>query len=291
MTTVDLMDRTHSLVAAGGEIIAARQSGLYRIGAGGDAQNLYKSWMPDQNVPTLAIDILPDGSLLGGINGGVVHSGDDGRTWEAVQFRSPPALVTCLAVGRDETGEMCILAGTFEDGVFRSTDGGKSWRAHNHGLFDHSLYCFALSPNFAQDGIVYAGTGSGVYRSENGGRLWRDLILPDGDEAVLSLALSPGSAGDGALYVGTESHGLLCSCDDGESWTKLRLAEGAINAIVFARADALFAQVDDAVWHSRDDGGSWRESVTAEVDCIALDLDGETLLLAMADGGVKRMDL
>ena len=69
MTTVDLLDRTHSLVAVGGAIYAARQSGLCRI-SGGEAQNLYEAWLPNQDVPTLAIAVLPDGTLLGGINGG-----------------------------------------------------------------------------------------------------------------------------------------------------------------------------------------------------------------------------
>ena len=96
-----------------------------------------------------------DGTLLGGINGGVARSDDDGGAWEAIQFRSPPPLVTCLVASNDDGG--CILAGTFEDGIFpldrwRGAVGG----AHNHGLFDHGVYCLALSPDFERDGVAYA---------------------------------------------------------------------------------------------------------------------------------------
>ena len=73
---------------------------------------------------------------------------------------------------------------------------GSSWSAFNFGLFDHNIYCLTLSPEFATDGLVFAGTSSGVYRSLNGGRLWGDLTMPAGDESVLSLAFSPEYAED-----------------------------------------------------------------------------------------------
>ena len=287
MTTVDLLDRTHSLVAVGGAIYAARQSGLYRI-SGGVAQSLYEAWLPEQDVPTLAIAVLPDGTLLGGINGGAARSEDDGRTWEAIQFRSPPPLVTCLADATSLAGESCILAGTYEDGVFRSTDGGKNWRANNHGLYDHGVYCLALSPAFANDGIVYAGTGSGTYISENAGRLWQDLLLPADDETVLSLALSPGFAADGTLYVGTESHGLLRSLDAGDSWETALETEVAVNSLATTKGNTVVAQVDDAVLRSADRGATWTKLVAENVDCLALDSSGETLLIGMADGSIRQ---
>ena len=224
MSAVATIERTNSLLAAGDAVYAARQSGLYRIGASGEEQNLYQSWLPDQDLPTLAIAADHD-LLLAGINGGVARSPDGGASWEAHQFRAPAPLVTCLALSPGFEDDGCALAGTFEDGVFRSTDSGETWRAVNHGLFDHSIYALALSPRFADDGLVYVGTGSGIYRSENGGRLWWDLTMPAGDETVLSLAL----AESGALYAGCEAHGLLRSKDGGENWETLLETDGAVN--------------------------------------------------------------
>ena len=168
MAAVETIERTNSLLAAGEAVYAARQSGLYRIGASGDERNLYESWLPDQDLPTLAIATAGN-LLLAGINGGVARSENGGRNWEARQFRAPAPLVTCLALSSKFAADGCALAGTLEDGAFRSTDGGETWRAVNHGLFDHSIYALALSPHFAVDGIAYVGAGSGIYRSENGG--------------------------------------------------------------------------------------------------------------------------
>ena len=284
MTTVDIMDRTHSLVNSRGMTYAARQSSLYRINANGDAQNLYQTWLPDEDLPTLAIAVdSGGGTILAGINGGVARSTNGGLNWDAIQFRSPPPLVTCLALSPEFAHDACVLAGTYEDGVFRSSDGGKTWRAHNHGLFDHSVYCLALSPSFAEDGIAYAGTGSGIYRSQSGGRFWRDLVLPAGDETVLSLALSPDLA---VLYAGTESHGLQCSSDAGENWWTLLQQNGAVNAVAMAADRTLVVQLDDTVLRSTDGGATWIEVVAANVDCLAV--EDETILLAMSDGSIRQ---
>lgn len=286
MSAVDNMDRTHSLVTHGGAIYAARHSGLYRIKATGEAQSLFQSWLPKQDVATLALAVDSGGDrMLAGIQGGVARSTDGGASWEAVQLRAPAPLVTCLAAAPDFAAGGCVLAGTFEDGLFRSTDGGATWLAVNHGLFDHSIYALALSPRFAEDGVAYAGTGSGIYASENGGRLWRDLSMPAGDETVLCLALDE----SGGLYAGTETHGLLCSTDDGETWETLLETDGAVNAIALVDQARMIAQVEDRVLRSNDGCAGWTEIVAGDVDCLAL--DGESLLLAMSDGSIRREGL
>ena len=287
MTSATAIDRTNGLLAAGGDFYAARQTGLYRVdGAGRDSQDLYRSWLPDQDVPTLAIETV-DSLLLAGINGGVARSKDGGRSWNAHQFRFPAPLVTCLAISPGFSSDGLVLAGTFEDGVFRSTDGGESWGAVSHGLFDHSIYALVLSPGFADDGLVYLGTGSGLYKSENGGRLWWDMTMPSGDETVLSLALSVG----GVLYAGSESHGLLRTSDGGANWETILETEGAVNAVALAGDGTLIAQVDDRVCQATDGGANWVEVVAADVDCIALDSGGKTLYLAMADGSIHQQSI
>ena len=283
MTAVNIADRTHSLVAQSGAIYAARQSGLYRIQAEGEAQNLFRAWLPDQEMPALAVAIdNASRIILAGIHGGIACSTDGGESWEAIQLRVPAPLVTCLAAAPDFAAGGCVLAGTFEDGVFRSIDGGANWQAVNHGLFDHSVYALALSPRFSEDGLVYAGTSSGIYASQNGGRLWQDLTMPEGDETVLSLAL----ADCGALYAGTEAHGLLRSRDAGETWETLLATEGAVNAIALAGASRVIAQVDDRVLRSSDGGSSWNDMVAAGIDCLSL--DGESLVMAMTDGSIRK---
>ncbi len=74
-----------------------------------------------------------------------------------------PVLAVSPAYAQDRT----LFAGTFHDGVFRSTDGGGSWIAANKGLLpDVTVYALAVSPAYAQDHTLFAGTYNGVFRSE-----------------------------------------------------------------------------------------------------------------------------
>lgn len=278
MTTTDSMERTHALVAAGESLFAARQTGLYQFAQAAGAQRLHLRGLPADELPILALAVdSPTKLMLAGIHGGVARSTDAGASWEAVPFRAPPPLVTCLAPLPDGA----LLAGTYEDGVFRSTDAGQSWRAHNHGLFDHSVNCLAL----AADGIIYAAVSTGIYRSDNGGKLWHDLLMPAANQMVLSLALSPDGA---ALFAGTESRGVLRSTDGGETWTQLLATDGAVNALGLAPDKSVIAQVDDTVLRSPDNGASWTLMAETGVDCLLLDTAGRQLILALSDGGLRR---
>ena len=263
------MQRTHQIARLDGEVYAARQTGLWRLGISGRERNLFRTWSGDEDIAALCLASCGD-ALLAGINGGVAISLDEGESWDAIPFRLPAPLVTCLLYVDD-----CLLAGAFADGVFRSSDGGESWQAVNHGLFDHSVNCLAIS---SDGGVVYAGASSGIYYSENGGRLWHDMPVGSGDETVLALAAD----NKGALFAGCESHGLLRIADGRAE--EIRVQEGAVNGIVCGDG-WLAAQIDDRVMLSRDKGERWTR-LAKSVDCMAKDDDG--LLMAYADMSVDR---
>ena len=267
------MDRTYQVLRAGDCAYAARHCGLWRIDPDGAQHNLFANW---QSGDTPALCVAEDGdSLLAGVHGGVARSFDGGDSWELSAFRLPAPLVTCLVGDAD-----CLLTGSFADGIFRSEDGGVSWAAQNHGLFDHSVNCLALSPRFADDSTVYAGTSTGIYISHNGGRLWRDLDIGSGRENVLSLAVAPDATEDGALYAGCESHGLLRIV--AEQAEPIEVGGGAVNGLALIAA-GLVVQLDDRVMASHNGGASWR-TLADGVDCLTL--AGDDLLLALSDGQI-----
>ena len=74
-----------------------------------------------------------------------------------------------------------------------------------------------LSPLFAADNVVWAGTESGVFKSQDAGESW--LPMPGLSGRVISaLVVSPAFKQDGTLFAGTAGHGLWRSRDSGESW-------------------------------------------------------------------------
>ena len=287
---------------------AARPSGLYRSEDGGLTwHNAYGSLSLETPLPTGAVALSPsfatDRTVFAGVPGGILRSADGGLTWISVQLPSPPPFVCSLAVSPHYAQDGVVLAGTMEDGVFRSGDRGAHWAAWNFGLLDLSVICMSMSSAFADDETVFAGTDSGVFRSMNGGRAWRELEFPPDWAPVLSLALSPGYGADGMLFAGTESAGLFGSNDQGRTWKPLggEVIAGAVNSIVlapdFPAQPAVLALLGNALLVSRDGGRSWSDwkpglPVDRVLTAVAAPQGlgpGAPLLVGLADGAVLRI--
>ena len=60
--------------------------------------------------------------------------------------------------------------GTFPAGIYKTTDGGESWREHNVGWTNDGVFSLAFHPR--DTNIIYAGTYNGMNRSMDGGERW-----------------------------------------------------------------------------------------------------------------------
>jgi photosystem II stability/assembly factor-like uncharacterized protein len=67
-----------------------------------------------------------------------------------------------------------ILYVASREGVYKSTDGGASWKALNKGLATLNIRSLVQSPTDSQ--VLYVGTnGSGLYCSRDGGETWEAM--------------------------------------------------------------------------------------------------------------------
>jgi photosystem II stability/assembly factor-like uncharacterized protein len=253
----------------GGVIFSAHNSGLFRSDDGGQswkqAINLPEA---DQGVAVTAValpaDFERDHTVLCGLAGGLLISGDGGASWQLPKFPPPPPMITAVVMSPAFAQDGVALAGTMEDGVLRSSDHGRSWVLWNFGLLDLAVLSLAVSPAFASDETVFAGTETGIFRSTNGGRAWREVALPVEYDPVLSLALSPDYERDETIFAGTENQGLLISRDGGETWT---CAGGAfagepVNGILVSNTGGRLEAValsNGLAWISRDGGSTWTQ--------------------------------
>src|ERR1035441_6201342 len=73
--------------------------------------------------------------------------------------------------GSGSNGPGYLYAGTFSDGIFRSTDNGTTWLRSNSGLTCDTVLAFASDSTY-----LFAGTfGGGVFRSSNNGTSWTQV--------------------------------------------------------------------------------------------------------------------
>ena len=280
--------------ARDGICFAACGSGLYRSQDGGDS---WRKLRTSSESVTTAVAVSPafaqDRSVFAAVKGGVLRSSDGGDTWFTSAFPAPPPLFSSLLVSSHFERDGFLLAATMEDGVFSSTDRGARWQPWNFGLFDLNVLCIALSPAWVDDETVYVGTETGLYRSANGGRAWRHTGFPAEFAPALCIAcLEDRDSRASRLIVGTEQHGLMESCDHGETWARLAAdaISGAVNQLhVCRRGDdslAIYALVEDGILCSDDAGKVWTEVLRVEGTPTAMLPLADCILLGIAGRGV-----
>ncbi|MFB6107016.1 MAG: WD40/YVTN/BNR-like repeat-containing protein [Halobacteriaceae archaeon] len=169
------------------------------------------------------------------------------------------------------------FAGTFEDGLRRTTTAGDDWeRVGGSTIASDAVLSVTVDPH--DPATVYAGTEpSAVYRSRDGGETWAALDglteLPSASRwsfpprphthHVRWISVAP--ADPDRLYVGVEAGAFPRSTDGGETW--LDHAEGArrdVHAIATHpdAPDRVYVAGGDGYAESDDDGETWRHPQT-----------------------------
>jgi photosystem II stability/assembly factor-like uncharacterized protein len=177
----------------------------------------------------------------------------------------------CVAI--DPTDHRRVYAGTLDDGLFRSVDGGERWDPVGAGIEQPRVMAVSVS----SDGIVYAGTEpSSLYRSADGGDSWEDLArlreLPSAPTWSFPPRpwthhvrwVAPFAHDDGRLLVGIELGGVMRTLDGGRTWED-RHPDTVIDPHVLAvhqrSSDRTYAVGGDGVAHSHDGGDTWTRHV------------------------------
>jgi len=195
-------------------------------------------------------------------------SENSGQGWRRPTAGLPAAcnLITALALSPGYAQDQTVLAGVEGNGIFRSSDGGASWRPSGVGLPYVGVRAIALAPGFAADRMAFAAVlENGLQRSLDGGASWKTL-----DTATpWSLALSPEFDRDGivALYGSRQGVGVLqYSQDRGDHWRDAvdpLPGDGSLQLLslapAFARWQVIFALDGTGdLYRSADGGRSWQ---------------------------------
>ncbi|MBH0203264.1 MAG: hypothetical protein HP496_13445 [Nitrospira sp.] len=197
-----------ALLAVDHDLFAGTGDGVYRLHGSEDHWTPVTSGLDDILVHTLARSA--DGTLFAGTSGqGVFRFSPRSSGWVRMRHGLKDHegmienFIRVLVIDQDQS----ILAGTFDGGVFRSADGGLTWRPISRALPNDSIRGIV----FSGEGVVVA-TGNGIFKTVDKGKQW---IPINNGLANLAVQVLIGS-GDKGLYAGTSS-GVFRS-DDGASW-------------------------------------------------------------------------
>lgn len=232
----------------------------------------------------------------GATGGGVWKSTDAGRTWLPVSdgfFRT--GSVGSIAVAPSDPnivyvgmGEGCIRGNVSHgDGVYKSADGGRTWRHSGLPLSRHipRIRVHPKNPDIAWAAVLGAifnpSEERGVYKTTDGGKTWRRVLYRNDRAGAVDLALDPSNPNvlyaalwdvkrtPWSLESGGPGSGLFQSADGGETWTEITrrpgLPKGLIGRIGVsvsgANPDRVWAQIeaeDGGLFRTDDGGKTWR---------------------------------
>ncbi|NLS79170.1 MAG: hypothetical protein GXY76_18115 [Chloroflexi bacterium] len=192
--------------------VAARQQGIYKSADSGQTWVQKNQGLP--NLPScgglcpavaVAVDPSQPGTVWAGLQfgGGIAKTTDGGEHWQVMGVfgRLGDRTVECVAVHpRDGS---TILTGVLREGLFKSTDGGKTWQPKLEDVAAiRKIVYDPRNPNW-----VYAATeGFGVLRSLDGGETWQGYSSGIFYPVVYSLAITTDSPAK--LLAGSYSSGL-----------------------------------------------------------------------------------
>lgn len=173
------------------------------------------------------------------IGRGMYKSSDAGKTWSFVGLRDVGQISTIrVDPSNPDLVYVAVLGNPFvpskERGVYRSTDGGKSWK-----------------------NVLFAGDEIGA----------ADLELQPGNSKVIFAAMWHGQRKPWTIISGGHEGGIYKSTDGGDHWTKLagglphELFGRSNIAISNAKPDRIYALIEakpgSGLWRSEDAGATW----------------------------------
>jgi hypothetical protein len=213
-------------------------------------------WWPGGGGLCLHTIILPEGQpgrVYAGISvAGFFRSDDDGATWTpanegtksmaemiAAETGSPvqhPGVHRCVHKVVLDPADPETLYMQQHEGVYRSDDGGRSWRDIGGGLPSRFGFPVAAAPGNGagsrlwvipeNEETIRTHESLRVWRSDDGGASWAPTGegLPQGQHNVLREGMAADALTPPGVYFGTTGGLLYASTDAGAHWT--RIADG-----------------------------------------------------------------
>ena len=175
---------------------------------------------------------------------GVYKSTDAGKTWKKLGLDATQHIARIVIHPKDPNivfvaAQGALYGGTKERGIYKSTDGGISWK--NVLFVNERTGCAELSMDANNPSILYAamwehgrkpwqlisgGPGSGLYKSTDGGEHWEQLKkgLPEG-MGKMAIAVCPSNSEKVYALIESdfnkEAGGLYASEDAGATWSQI----------------------------------------------------------------------
>jgi photosystem II stability/assembly factor-like uncharacterized protein len=199
----------------GDRVYLAGWTGLYRSNDLGASWSSAADGLPDDTVTTFIVAQGSPETLYAVVQGQIWASADGAQSWSRRGVGSLPANVDALTLDFRLAARQWAAAG---DLLFRSDDGGASWRRVGRPLPEPNTKVNGMT---ATEEAIVVATDRGVFRSVGGGESW--TLITDNLPAHLEAGMLVADPGDPVtLYAG------FSLVPYAELWRRATSNEGAL---------------------------------------------------------------
>jgi len=228
---------------------------------------------------------IPNGNIIWGRHsvtepGGVCRSDDGGVTWRPLKGLPAAPVVSVILDPASPVDARRLWASSFEHGVYRTDNGGKSWKKAGTGLGAPGVNVRVCRLMLHKDGTLFVlitakrvkekflKEGVGLWRLAKGATRWekitasvdlrwpKDFDVDPDDSRIVYLGA--------ADITGEEQGGLYRTADGGTSWTRiLRKDSEHFGAVIHpSRKGWIYATLceearESGLYLSKDGGATW----------------------------------
>ena len=236
------------------------------------------------------------------LKGGIWRSDDGGATWTPCAEPKSSELQNAgkfahhfwsdAVIAVDARDPDVLWAGGscwFVNGVWKSTDGGRSWNCafngpHQGWIDFWGIHTASLAASFRFPDTAVFGTSGVAYRTADGGRVWRQCYTADrkdgkaegcGLETLCVRGIWPSAVRPDRFYVGFWDMGLMITDDNGRSFSR------SVKGVPPAYVNSCFTLVQSPTDEKRlfATFGRWATSATDPKPCCTF--------ATSADGGLS----
>lgn len=239
----------------------------------------------------------PNEYWMGTVGGGVWKTTDGGKNWIPTTDKYVGGTTGYIAVAESNPDIVYMGGGEFPvrgnvshgDGVWKTTDGGKTWI--NMGLADtrhiSRVRVHPTNPNLvyvaAQGHVWGPNPERGIYRSKDGGSTWSKILFRDDSTGAADLVMDPSNPN--VLYAafwqvyrkpwklesGGKGGGMFKSTDGGDTWKEITRNKGlpaglwgnigiSVSGGNTKRIFAIIEADEGGVFRSDDGGDTWERT-------------------------------
>jgi photosystem II stability/assembly factor-like uncharacterized protein len=171
---------------------------------------------------------------------GIWRSDDAGKSWKHIGLKDTRHIGRIIIHPKNADVVWAATTGHLfgpneERGVFKTTDGGKSWKKVLY--VNNQTGCSELTMEPGNPNVLYAGTwrvqrtpyslesggdGGGLWKSTDGGDTWKNIStnkgLPKGAWGIVGVTVAPSNTEKIYAIIENKDGGLFMSTDGGDTW-------------------------------------------------------------------------